>query len=109
MPTRPPQHQLEDLSRTAFEAHIKEWNWVFRSKQPDYGIDGEVEVFDRARKATGSLFLVQLKAVEKLQGAPRVSLPLEWIEYYKSLDLPVLLALWVRNTKKFWVFGKSCG
>jgi tetratricopeptide (TPR) repeat protein len=102
MPTRPPQHQLEDLSRTAFEALVKKWNWVFRSKQPDYGIDGEVEVFDKGRKATGDLFLVQLKAVEKLEGAPRISLLLEWIEYYKSLELPVLLGLWARRTNKFY-------
>jgi len=102
MPTRPPQHQLEDLSRTAFESLVESWNWVFRSKQPDYGIDGEIEVFGKDRKATGDLFLVQLKAVEKLEGSPRISLPLEWIEYYTSLELPVLLGLWARSSSKFY-------
>ena len=64
MPKRPRQHELEDLSRTAFRALVQPW--VFRDKNPDYGIDAEVEIFDISRKATGDLFLVQLKAIEHL-------------------------------------------
>ena len=104
MPSRPIQHELEDQSRTAFRALVQPW--VFRDKNPDYGIDGEVEVFDKERKATGDQFLVQLKAVKKLRGKPRIPLAVEWIRYYRSLELPVLLALWVMDTNKLhWTWA----
>lgn len=100
MPSRPIQHELEDQSRTTFRALVQPW--VFRDKNPDYGIDGEVELFSIEKKATGDQFLVQLKATDQLRGKPRISLAIEWIEYYRSLELPVLLAIWVRNTNQFY-------
>lgn len=104
MPKRPRQHELEDQSRTAFRALIQPW--VFRDKNPDYGIDAEVEVFDSAQKATGDLFLVQLKAVGHLQGKPRLPLDIEWIKYYRSLELPIMLALWVKDSNEFhWTWA----
>ena len=46
MPERPRQHQLETESRTEFSARLSEVNWVFEDFDNDYGLDGEVEVFD---------------------------------------------------------------
>jgi len=101
MPTRPIQHELEDESRLAFESLLG--SWVYRRKTPDYGIDGEVEVFDESRKASGQQFLVQLKAALKTKSQPGISLAVEWIKYYQSLELPVLLVLWVKKSgKTFW-------
>ncbi len=106
MPTRPSTHQLEDQSRIAFRSHLP-IGWVFRDKTPDYGIDGEVELFDEKDKATGDQFLVQLKAVEQLRKeAPSISLEIEWINYYLALELPVIVALWVKDSNEiFWIWA----
>ena len=37
------QHQLEDLSRYKYGLALPP-HWVFRDKEKDYGIDGEVEL-----------------------------------------------------------------
>lgn len=63
MPKRPAKHQIEDQSRARFRLLLPE-AWVFRDITPDYGIDGEVEIFDDTGKSTGLSFLVQLKASE---------------------------------------------
>jgi len=104
MPKRPFQHQLEDESRTAFRA-ILPIPWVFRDAQPDYGIDGEVEIFNSEGKATGQLFKVQLKATNEpdLSRALAISLSLDTCDYYCSLDLPVLIARYHKPTSKFYV------
>jgi len=54
---------------------------------------GAVEIFDATGKGTGRLFFVQLKATDEanLQAALSVRLPLETGEYYRSLDIPVLI------------------
>ena len=45
MPKRPKQHQVEDLSVVAFRKTLPR-QWIYREKDKDYGIDGEVEIFD---------------------------------------------------------------
>lgn len=52
MPTRPRSHTLEDESRRAFAALLPS-EWVVRSLPSDYGIDEQVEVFDKEGQATG--------------------------------------------------------
>lgn len=101
MPKRPISHQLEEESRIAFESLLG--TWVYRRKTPDYGIDGEVELFDENRKASGLQFLVQLKATQRTRQQCGISLGIEWIKYYQSLELPVLIVLWIKQSgKAFW-------
>lgn len=104
MPKRPRQHQLEDESRTAFRAALPA-TWVFRDSVPDYGIDGEVEIFDNAGLGTGRLFLVQLKATDEpdLDRALTMRFRLDTYRYYKSLDLPVLIVRYHAPTRKLYV------
>ena len=45
LPKRPRQHQLETESKRQFESAIPS-SWIYRAKDQDYGIDGEVEIFD---------------------------------------------------------------
>ena len=105
MPSRPQQHVLEDESRTAFATLVLPW--VFRDKRSDYGIDAEVEIFEQG-KATGQLFLVQLKATAKLEGKTGVSFNIEWIHYFKSLELPVFIVLWVKASNTFfWTWASE--
>lgn len=94
MSNRPIQHQLETKSRIAFESTLPA-KWVYRTVNPDYGIDGLVEVFSERGLATGDFFFVQLKATgkEDLTQALTVRLPQEKCDYYDTLALPLLLVL----------------
>jgi tetratricopeptide (TPR) repeat protein len=101
---RPRSHQIEDQSRIAFQACLPK-EWVYRTVSPDYGIDGSVEIFDEHDHATGKQFNVQLKATDEpdLRRALGVKLGLDKCEYYRSLDLPVLVARFHSPTTKIFV------
>jgi tetratricopeptide (TPR) repeat protein len=100
---RPRSHQIEDQSRIAFEGCLPA-QWVYRAVRPDYGIDGSVEIFDERGRATGKQFNVQLKATDKpkLAKALSVKLKIERCEYYRSLDVPVLIARFHAPTGKIF-------
>jgi len=93
MTKRPQQHQLEDLSRIKFQFEIPR-NWVCRDKDKDYGIDLEVEIFDENDRATGLVFWVQLKATSSNKNAviKKIDLSIDSVRYYKTLEIPVLIA-----------------
>lgn len=104
MPKRTRSHELETESETAFQAALPS-RWVYRRKDKDYGIDGEVEIFDAAGKATGNIFLVQLKATDNrdLQKALRLRLRIETGRYYASLELPLLVVRYHAPTDTLYV------
>lgn len=95
MPKRPRAHQLETLSRTAFERSLPR-SALFRTVAPDYGVDGIVEVFGDGGSATGDFFLVQLKSTdqENLTDALAITLKADTAKYYHNLVLPVLIVLY---------------
>lgn len=95
MPKRPRPHELETVSRLAFQQSLPQ-NWLFRDVDPDYGIDGVVELFDNDRVATGDWFLVQLKSTDQkdLKPALCISFKIETVRYYNSLILPLLIVLY---------------
>lgn len=103
MPKRPKQHQVEDLSVVAFRKILPR-EWVYREKDKDYGIDGEVEIFDENDTATGIIFYVQLKATDSQidTAQKRVKLKNEAINYYKSLELPVLIVRYVSESEEIY-------
>jgi hypothetical protein len=92
MPTRIDQHEIEDISRARFKLALPR-RWVFRNKDNDYGIDGEVELFDDSKKAQGLVFWAQLKATESQEESTimNVDLKIDRLRYYQSLNIPVLL------------------
>jgi tetratricopeptide (TPR) repeat protein len=92
MPKRVDQHEIEDISRAKFQIALPR-KWVFRDKAKDYGIDGEVELFNNDKKPNGLVFWVQLKATEskKISSILNVDFNIETLQYYKVLDIPVLL------------------
>jgi len=104
MPKRPKQHQVEDLSINALK-NVLPREWVYREKDKDYGIDGEIEIFDENDCATGIIFLVQLKATDTddIKKQKRVQLSTESINYYKSLELPVLIVRYIEKTNELYV------
>lgn len=97
MPVRPATHQIETASRKKFAALIPD-QWVVRDKGDDYGIDSEVEVFGADGKATGIIFYVQLRATDDPESANRLSISIDQLDYFYSLDLPVLIVRYCRST-----------
>lgn len=104
MPKRPQQHQLEDLSRAKFQLCLPV-EWVIRDKDKDYGIDCEVEIFGEDENSTGILFYVQLKATgsKKESEIFNIDFKIETLEYYKQLEIPVLLARYSQHLDKTYV------
>ena len=103
MTKRVKQHQVEDLSRHKFGLILPP-QWVFRNKDKDYGIDGEVELFDDDGRATGLVFWVQLKATHSLATTiiGSTNIKIETLNYYKSLEIPVLLVRYSSHHDKFY-------
>lgn len=104
MPKRPRSHRLEDESRTFLSRLLPE-SWVFRKTEPDYGIDGEIEIFDSSGLSTGMTFLVQLKGTDIIQKdkALSIRLTVDKIKYYRSLRLPILLIRYVSASKEVYI------
>ena len=104
MPKRPKQHHLEDLSRAKFQLCLPE-KWVIRDKDKDYGIDCEVEIFDEDENSTGILFYVQLKATASKKESEifNVDFKIDTLEYFKQLEIPVLLARYSKHLDKTYV------
>lgn len=114
MPRRPPEHDLETLSRHKFEGLMYQQKWLVRNLDTtaEYGIDQEVEIFE-AGEATGLSFRVQAKGAGKAdKTGPYRDIKLEKFEYWASLDSPVLLVLWVESTDTLygrWVHSYDFG
>jgi tetratricopeptide (TPR) repeat protein len=90
MPTRPRSHQLEDLSIKRFSALLPH-AWVIRRKDHDYGTDLEIEIFEETGESTGLMFLVQLRATDNSKNSRSLSLSVDQIDYFCSLDLPTAI------------------
>lgn len=102
LPRRPIQHQREDDSRSAFNALLPSRH-IFRPEERDYGLDGEVEEFNRDFEATGRRFRVQLKATgETGPAAMRERIRHETAAYYRAQRLPVLMVRHVAPTNTFY-------
>lgn len=104
-PKRPRQHQLESESRIAFQKKLHS-QWLFQDIfPPEYGLDGRVEIFDKTDLATGLMFFVQLKGTDEreLKNALAVQIEIPTCEYYRSLDLPVLIVRYHAPTNKLYV------
>ena len=64
LPKRHRNHQLETESVRELQSKLPS-TWVYRTPTDDYGIDGEVEIFDDKGFATGRKFFLQLKATDE--------------------------------------------
>jgi len=104
MPKRTRAHIIEDESRKHFNDLIPNY-WVIRKPDPDYGIDSEIEIFDKDGNPTGLMFFVQLKATDdkNLSKALKLNFKKDTLRYYYDLDLPVLLARYHSPTKSIFI------
>jgi tetratricopeptide (TPR) repeat protein len=104
LPKRHRNHQLETESVRALQSKLPS-TWVYRTPTDDYGIDGEIEIFDDGGIATGKKFLLQLKATDEsdLEKALKLRLPVEKANYFDSLNLPVLVVRYLAQEKNIYV------
>lgn len=88
---------MSTRSIKAFEDALPD-RWVFRdfSGDDDYGIDGEVEIFDDQGRTTGLTFAVQIKARsnKKLNKALSIRFDHDHATYYRDYSLPVLVVVY---------------
>ena len=103
MPKRTREHILEEESRKYFEDLVPN-HWVIRKPDPDYGIDAEIEIFDKDGSSTGLMFFVQLKATDekRLPKALKLTFKKDMLRYYYRLDLPVLVARYHSPTRSLF-------
>ncbi|ATC60106.1 DUF4365 domain-containing protein [Vibrio anguillarum] len=99
LPKRTRAHILEELSVDKFKSLLPH-EWVYRIPTHDYGIDGEVEVFDNDGLSTGIKFLVQLKATDEKNSskALKLRMSIEKLNYFKQLDCPILVVRHLAHT-----------
>lgn len=104
MPMRSSKHQVEDISINELKRLLPR-EWIYREKDKDYGIDGEIEVFDKNNSATGIMFFLQLKATDSIDRKiqTRVQLDNSTINYFKSLELQVLIVRYVEESKTVYI------
>ncbi|WP_192804581.1 DUF4365 domain-containing protein [Rhodococcus erythropolis] len=93
---------METEARGAFSNLIEPTGWVVRAVDGiDYGIDDEVEVFEDDH-ATGIKFYVQSRGTDG-DKAMTMELKTRQQNYFRELDLPVLLARYHSPTKRTFV------
>lgn len=101
MPIRSKSHEIEDASRRHFATLLTE-KWVVRDKASDYGVDAEVEIFDDSGNSTGLLFNVQLRGTDEDAQAQKMTLKLDQLNYFYSLDLPTIIVRYHRPTNSVY-------
>lgn len=104
---RPKQHEIDTQAQRILQSKIPP-NWVLREQHPDYGIDYEIEVFNKDNP-TGIWFRIQLKGTEQChESEDSISIPFETdkIEYYLSkVPFPVFLfVVQVQKKEIYWLF-----
>lgn len=105
LPRRPRAHRLDHEGQTAFDAALPQHLVATHTHQPEYGIDGEVEVFDpQAYTPTGIRFYFQLKSTDQphLNDARKVRLRTATANYMRLLPLPVLIVLYHSPTQSLY-------
>jgi hypothetical protein len=91
---------VETESERTF-AYLLPSSWVIRKQDHDYGIDAEVEIFEDGH-STGLTFKVQLKGTDTDRRGR--SIRLETLNYWRSLDVPVLVVYYESGTEQ--LFGR---
>lgn len=103
MAKRVRSHILEDESRVAF-MNILPPEWVYRDKDKDYGIDCEVEVFEKDGTSTGIVFWVQLKATDSINEKTNktVTFDKSKILQFYNYEIPILIVRYISSEKVFY-------
>lgn len=103
---RPIQHITDKRAKDLVSSVLPD-EWVIRWQSEDYGIDGEIEIFENG-ESTGVLFKIQLKGTQapKLISRGRAisqKLRLQSLRYFvQQLRVPVFLFVADTTDRKVW-------
>ena len=103
MPIRPRSHQLEEESIYNLGIVLPK-NWLMSRSDKDYGIDGQIEIFNENNESTGLIFFFQLKATDShlIKTIQNYRIKTNTILYYLDLPIPVLLLRYSSYQKQFY-------
>jgi tetratricopeptide (TPR) repeat protein len=103
MPKRPRSHQLEEESIYNLGIVLPK-NWLMSRSDKDYGIDGQIEIFNENNESTGLIFFFQLKATDShlIKTIQNYRIKTNTILYYLDLPIPVLLLRYSSCLKQFY-------
>lgn len=102
---RTPEQVLGEGGEKRFDSEMPA-EWLVRKVTKDYAIDFEVEIVVDER-VTGLSFKVQVKSTSRNESQPTASIDLTDLRYWRTLDVPVLLVLYVHPTDTLyarWIF-----
>lgn len=99
---RPAQHIIEEESRKKFALLVPD-GWVMNDFQKDYGKDIHIEIFKNFL-STGLIFICQLKGSSQkiVNQTIKIPIEIEMLQYYSTLEQPVLLVCYSTETSDFW-------
>jgi tetratricopeptide (TPR) repeat protein len=100
---RPSSHILEEESRRAFVDFLPP-AWTWEKKDPDYGLDMEVVIFENGKK-TNKVLWFQLKATESIRrsnGVIPFSIETKYLKHFEGCRLPVIILLWIKPENSFY-------
>lgn len=100
---RPKSHVLEYESELALRNQLPK-EWILRKKDPDYGIDLEVEIVEKER-VTNKVLWLQIKAKECIKPeAKSVSYQMKTkhLKYYESCSIPVIILFYIKSQNLFY-------
>lgn len=104
---RPQNHILEDISINYFKLNIPE-NWIFYEYNRDYGIDGQIEIFEN-NESTSLRCYVQLKATDS-SDKPYFYIDKEHFVYWNMHSDPTLIVYFENCTKTLkWCWSHDVG
>lgn len=97
------EQQLEEQSKSALRNLVTDIGWIYREKNPDKGIDVEIEIVE-SEEVTNKLFWIQLKSTESIDGKKEISYPMKTkhLKYYSGCPLPVFILYWIKPKNKFY-------
>lgn len=103
-PSRPPSHRIGDKAIVNFCSNIPDL-WVYRTKDKDYGVDVEVEIFDELGTATGLVFYAQVKGTENFSHRRKADIKVGTLHYLASFEVPSIVVRCCNRTKAiFWIW-----
>jgi len=100
---RPRQHSLEYESRLALRSLLPS-EWIVRDKDPDYGIDMEVEIVE-AGEVTNNVLWLQIKATETAKlhsGILSCHIRTANLKYYQGCSIPVVILYYIKQQEAFY-------
>ena len=109
MPKRVKNHVTGADAVIEFQALVKESNanWATREKSEDYGVDLEIEVFDRDDVGRGTNLIAYIQSKGTASDTKRLpfSMSLESLNYLNSFEVPAIIFRHSTTQKKsYWMW-----